>query len=227
MLLCISLTLLVFCTACSGNTQQKEVLGQITSGLYDTSENKPIWADAVLCEGQLFQGLNLDGVGDSDDEAYVCTYHFDDYNGKNTLLFIHLGTGETLAKVLPVYGHFTFQTGKLLSNKKDAVVLEIEVPGSNYGASDLFVINVDPPGADDSGIYRDPVLTVLLDTSGTESTCSFLNESNSLKIGDIVSGAKVVDVAGQPLQALNIKTTTSTSNIYWDQSISRWNICNG
>ncbi|MDE7130732.1 MAG: hypothetical protein K2O65_02900 [Lachnospiraceae bacterium] len=37
-------------------------------------------------EGKLFQNLNLDGVGEADDEAYVSVYQFGDYEDKVTVI---------------------------------------------------------------------------------------------------------------------------------------------
>lgn len=78
----------------------------------ESTGNAPIWATGTQVDGELFQNLNLDGVGDYDDEAYVSIYHFGDYEDKVTVISIHLGTGETVAQVLPVYGDYSLQTGK-------------------------------------------------------------------------------------------------------------------
>ena len=51
----------------------------------------PYWAQGVQQDGKLFQGLNLDGVGDADDEAYVSIYKFGDDNHSSwvTVLRVH------------------------------------------------------------------------------------------------------------------------------------------
>ncbi|BDE87322.1 hypothetical protein CE91St42_17800 [Oscillospiraceae bacterium] len=76
----------------------------------------------------------MDGIGNADDEAYVSIFEYGEYNEKITVLRIHLGTGETVANVFPVCGPYNFLTGKLFSKDKDAIVLEVPVSGSNYGA---------------------------------------------------------------------------------------------
>ena len=44
------------------------------------NSDEPLWAQPVEEHGQLFTGLNLDGIGDHDDEAYVSLYDWD-HNG--------------------------------------------------------------------------------------------------------------------------------------------------
>ena len=64
------------------------------------TEDVPLWAKGVETEKKLFKGLNLDGIGDSDDEAYISIYQFGDYEeDRITVMRIHLGTGETIAKM--------------------------------------------------------------------------------------------------------------------------------
>ncbi len=49
---------------------------------------------------------------------------------------------DALAKVFPVYGNFSLQTGRLFLENKDALILEVENPTSNYGAANIFVLDV-------------------------------------------------------------------------------------
>ena len=39
---------------------------------FTETDAEPLWAQGVQSDGQLFQGLNLDGIGNADDEAYEC-----------------------------------------------------------------------------------------------------------------------------------------------------------
>ena len=96
---------------------------------FTETDAEPLWAQGVQSDGQLFQGLNLDGIGNADDEAYVSIFEYGEYNEKITVLCIHLGTGETVANVFPVCGPYNFLTGKLFSKDKDAIVLEVPVSG--------------------------------------------------------------------------------------------------
>lgn len=58
------------------------------------AEDVPFWTTGNQTDGELFQNLNLDGIGDFDDEAYVSIYQFGDYEEKITVVSIHLGTGS-------------------------------------------------------------------------------------------------------------------------------------
>ena len=161
--------------------------------------NKPIWTQGTQIDGTLFQNLNLDGMGDSDDEAYVSIYQFGDYDEKVTVISIHLGTGETVAQVFPVYGDYSLQTGKLFSEEKDAIVLQIRDFTSNYGAAAVFVLNVSSAGVD-------PIPSVGTPLSTTESI--MLADGNiidtSLFPNLVTDGTKVVDIEDMPRQGVLI-----------------------
>lgn len=182
-------------------TEQTDVEknGVIIEKTIDT-EDAPIWAMGTQVDGELFQNLNLDGVGDYDDEAYVSIYQFGDYEDKVTVISIHLGTGETVAQVFPVYGDYTLQTGRVFSEEKDAIILEICDSTSNYGAASVFVLDVSP-----AKVYGPiPSAGTLLNTT----------ESITLADGEIIDttvfqnlvtgGTKVVDIEGMPQQGLLI-----------------------
>lgn len=172
--------------------------GVIVGKTIDT-EDKPIWAMGTQVDGELFQNLNLDGVGDYDDEAYVSTYQFGDYEDKVTVVSIHLGTGETVARVFPVYGDYTLQTGSVFSEKKDAVILEICDSTSNYGAADVFVLNVSPVGIDpipSAGTLLNTTETIMLAGGEIIDTTSLPNL--------VTGGTKVVDIDGMPRQGVLI-----------------------
>lgn len=182
-------------------TEENEAEGNevIIENIID-AEDKPIWAMGTQVDGELYQNLNLDGVGDFDDEAYVCIYQFGDYEDKVTVISIHLGTGETVAQVFPVYGDYTFQTGRIFSDKKDAIILEVSDSTSNYGAATVFVLNVSP-----TKVF-DPILS-----AGT-----LLNTTESVMLADgeiidttslpnlVTGGTKVVDIEGMPRQGVLI-----------------------
>lgn len=177
-----------------------------------TTEGEPIWAKGVQSRTKLFQHLNLDGIGDADDEAYVSIYQFGDYGDSITVLRIHLGTGETMSKIFPVYGPYSFQTGKLFSENKDAIILDIEVPESNYDAATVFAVDVFPVGGDPF-----PVSIVRLDT--TNSTIPLIH-----------SGTQVIDIEGSSLQGLEIpswnpsdKRDEPIKNVfYWNSTDREW-----
>lgn len=178
-------------------TAEEEPASEIA--ITESTGNAPVWATGTQMDGELFQNLNLDGVGDFDDEAYVSIYQFGDYEDKVTVISIHLGTGETVAQVFPVYGDYTLQTGKLFSNKKDAIILEVRNSTSNYGAATVFVLNVSPVGIDpipSAGILLNTTESVMLADGEIIDTTAYPNL--------VTGGTKVVDIEGMPRQGVLI-----------------------
>ena len=178
------------------NTDQADTY---ENGVANDTEDELFWAKGTQIDGSLYQNLNLDGVGDSDDEAYVSTYQFGDYEEKVTVISIHLGTGETVAQVFPVYGDYSLQTGKVFSEEKDAIVLQISDLTSNYGAATVFVLNVSPAGVDPI-----PSVGALLNTTGSIMLADGNIIENSVLENDVTSGTKVVDIEGMPRQGVLI-----------------------
>lgn len=163
--------------------------GAKSASLDFTEKGWPVWAKGMPSDGKLFQNLNLDGIGNADDEAYVSMYQFGDYGDRVTVLGIHLGSGETMSKIFPVDGYFSFQTAKLFSEKKDAIVLEIRDRTSNYNAAAVFAVDVFP--MDSTRVPSDPESVVRLDTT-----------DDSIRL--VFSGVRVMEIEGGSLQGLEI-----------------------
>ena len=161
------------------------------------TENELSWANGTQIDGTLFQNLNLDGIGDSDDEAYVSIYQFGDYEEKVTVISIHLGTGETVAQVFPVYGDYSLQTGKVFSEEKDAIILEVCDSTSNYGAATVFVLNVSPVDVDPI-----PTVAIRLDTAESIMLANGNIIENSVLENNVTSGTEVVNVEDMPRQGV-------------------------
>lgn len=177
-----------------------EFIDTITTNIESgATVNEPSWAIGAQMEGKLFQNLNLDGVGDADDEVYVSVYQFGDYEDKVTVIRIHLGTGETLARVFPVHGDYSFLTGKLFSEEKDAIILQVSNPTSNYGAATVFVMNVNPVGVDPI-----PTVSTRLDTANSITLADGNVIENSVLSNNVTDGTEVVDIAGMPRQGILI-----------------------
>ena len=178
------------------NTEQTDTEGVNIENAIDT-KNEPFWAMGTSMDGELFQNLNLDGIGDFDDEAYVSTYQFGDYDDKVTVISIHLGTGETMAKIFPVYGYYSFQTGKLFSEEKDAIILEVCDSTSNYGAATVFVLNVSPVDVDPI-----PTVVIRLDTTESIKLADGNIIENSVLENNVTSGTEIVDVEDMSRQGV-------------------------
>lgn len=163
------------------------------------TQQVPYWAREMRTEGNLYQHLNLDGIGDADDAAYVSIFQFGDYEEKVIVIQVHLGTGETMAKIFPVYGAYSFQTGKLFSKDKDAIILGVRNPTSNYNATDTFILDIYPVEADPV-----PYIVTRLDTTVTPNILFFGNPTLDAGNTYVTGYAEVVDIDGAPLQGLEV-----------------------
>lgn len=150
---------------------------------------------------ELLQGLNLDGVGDADDAVYISQLQFGDaWDDNCTALRVHLGTGETMARILPVHRYYTLQTASLFSEDRQALILEVQCPGSNWGAANLFVYDVFPAGNDPAPSIVDRVNTV-------DRTFYSADDEPLLEAWRITDGTVPVEIDGSPLQGLTVYTS--------------------
>lgn len=234
--LSILLILIVLCTSCNQSEQgDSTILAQAPADINEYINTIPAWVQGVQKKGELYEGLNLDGVGTADDAVYICPYQFDEYGERITVIFVHLGTGETISKVIPFAGRYEFRTGTLLVEDKEAILLEIGVEGSNYDAVNLFVLNVLPPRTDEQGVFRDPEVTFFLETRNAEILVDenvpkvFLSDLMDQEITNFVEGVSVVDIEDQSLQGISLKTNNSgvlrEITIFWDSDSYRWIVC--
>lgn len=157
-------------------------------------EIEPDWAKIIQTRGQLYQNLNLDGIGDSDDEIYLSVIKGLDNKHTATALRIHLGTGEVIMEIIPSYGSPTLQTGKLFAEDREAVVVSIDSL-TNYGKNDIYVFDVCPPNASRTTFKR-------LDTSQISLPEPFEPDECI-----IAGGFKIVDIQSKQLQGLTIYMT--------------------
>lgn len=198
------------------NAGRNDIEGVNTENIIDTKE--PSWATGTQMEGKLFQNLNLDGVGEADDEAYVSVYQFGDYEDKVTVICIHLGTGETMAKVLPVYGDYSFLTGRLFSEEKDAIILEVKVPASNYGAATVFAFDVFPVGVDSI-----PTVVTRLDTSESIMLADGnIIEQSGFENSEVTFGTEAFDVGDMACQGLSVYFIGEKGQFQERQRILYW-----
>jgi len=233
--------ILVFCTSCFANTANPPLTAPPATDTASETEGEPSWAQATQMYGQIYTGLNLDGIGEADDEAYVSIYNWENLYRDNplvpaatgaTVLRVRLGTGEVMAQIFPVFGDYSFYTGRLFSEKKDAVILEVQVPGSTFGAADIFVLDIFGAGEADS--Y--PSIVERLNTatgqvklaSGEELGSSagrimLVSGEELFPTGEFTFGTGIVDAAGQSLQGVEIYSTGPEGEfqelhktIYWN-----------
>ena len=203
------------------------------SGTTAKTKDVPFWTQGAETEKKLFKGLNLVGIGDSDDEVYISICQFGDYEeDRITVMRIHLGTGETMAKIFPVYGHYEFRTGKLFSENKNAIILETRVPASNYGAAQIFVIDVIAGGTDSD--HPSASAAVRLDTTinTVDEPFTLVSGDRTLAFNLITFGTETVHVRNRPLQGLKIYLADPEGEwhkryavLYWEDS--EWSIIGG
>lgn len=187
--------------------------------------NMPFWAKPAEEHGQLFTGLNLDGIGDHDDEAYVSLYvwdnnGFDRYDASQIVIRIHLGTGDTTAHIVPAVGSYQFYTGKLFSENKDAIVLEVNNQYANSGQVSVFAFDVYGAGEADPF----PSVVERLNTSGETPVLSV--DGEKLYSGSPVLGTSITDIENKPLQGITLHSSGDgypgpiddheTQIIYWN-----------
>jgi len=184
----------------------------------ETERSELSWTEGKETEGKLYQDLNLDGVGESDDEVYVSTIQYGDYEDKITAVRIHLGTGETLAQIYSVYGNASLITGKVFSEDRDAIILEIGDKTSNYGYATVYALIVSPAD-DDCPI---PEAVTGLDTSNPSNLTDGTIFENSTMDNDVTIGTEVVDVLGMPLQGIRIYTVDENGKFQGLQRIFYW-----
>ena len=88
-----------------------------------------------------YQGLNLDGAGGLDDGLVVTSYG--PGVGNETRVEVTLGTGEVLTWTEPEFYFPAALPGYLSRADRQTLVLELDVPYSNYGAAFYVVLEAE------------------------------------------------------------------------------------
>jgi len=189
------------------------------------SSDEPLWAQPMEEHGQLFTGLNLDGIGAYDDEAYVSLYCWDDngfgrYDASELVVRIRFGTGDTTAYIVHAVGSYQFYTAKLFSEKKDAIVLEVNTQYANSGLVSVFALDVY--GSDGTDPF--PSVVERLNTTGEARVLSA--DGEELYEGGIIQGTTISDIESKPLQGIVLHSSGDgysgpisdrvSQTIYWN-----------
>jgi len=217
-LFCTLVLLAALISACAPNPADSGNMSVAASGSFSddssTPENmevSPVWPQTTQ-EARL-DNLNLDGIGGADDSVCVSSCRFGDFGDICTVLQVRLGTGETVAKVFPVRGRCTLQTASLFSPDKQALLLEVAVPNSNYGATRVFALDVFPPDPD-------PCIVTRLDTT---SKSIYSASGEIFPFTDLItSGNNLVEIEGSALCGIelcyitpNDKSTPLYTTLVW------------
>lgn len=187
------------------NSENKEV----ETYTLEYEQAPPVWVLRGVTNKYVseYNALNLDGIGDNDDRITVTSLlELTSDGGEDTWetgLYIELGDGQTMELSVPVSGkRFVFDTAPLFSEERDAVVLEIDVPYSNYGAADLFVWDVFQ---DENGSVQ--AVNRFSTTDLPEGEYITLSSGQTIELdGSIISGTEICNVAGTKLKGLKLLT---------------------
>ena len=205
-----------------------------------TRELPPEWVNKTLDEWDIYQNVDIDGVGSADDQVYVGTYsldrYSDDYYDGLTLIYVQLGTGEVLAKAIPCKGIYKVHFAKLLSDfGGNQIVLEITNRGSTYAASNIFVISAyveeRSTGGTDGEIKKIPEILFLLNTMGYGYPTGGTEWHEGICSDSFSMGLEIVNIEGLEQQGLKIcylvpqeiagQKNFKTRTIYWDCGVWR------
>lgn len=191
----------------------------------EETNNVPLWAQPVEEHGQLFTGLNLDGIGENDDEVYISLYYWDNngfkrYDASEIVIRIRFGTGDTTAHIIHAVGSYQFYTAKLFSENKDAIVLEVNNQYANSGLVSVFALDIFGAGEVDSF----PSVVERLNTDKEEPVLSA--DGERLYTGSLILGTAVTDIADKPLQGITLLSSgdgysgpidaRESQTIYWN-----------
>lgn len=189
------------------------------------NSDEPLWAQPIEEHGQFFTGLNLDGIGDHDDEAYVSLYDWDHngygrYDASELVVRIRFGTGDTTAHIVHAVGSYQFYTAKLFSEKKDAIVLEVNTQYANSGLVSVFALDVYGTGEVDPF----PSVVERLNTTGEAPILSA--DGEKLYAGGLIQGTTITDIENKPLQGIILHSSgegysgpigdRESQTIYWN-----------
>ena len=207
-----------------------------------TRELPPEWVNRTLDEWDIYQNVDIDGVGSADDQVYVGTYsldrYSDDYYDGLTLIYVQLGTGEVLAQAILCKGNYETHFANLIpGHEGNQIILEITDGNSTYLATNIFVIAVSVDewrvGENDADVMRVPVISKLLDTTDYDRPVGGIEWREGISSGSISYGLEIVDIEGLEQQGLQIcylapqeiagQKNFKTRTIYWDCGV--WRVC--
>lgn len=189
------------------------------------TSDEPFWTQPIEEYGQLFKGLNLDGVGNYDDEAYVSLYNWDHngfgrYDASRLVIRIRFGTGDTTAHILEAVGSYQFYTAKLFSEKKDAIVIEVNNQYANSGLVSIFALDVYGLGE------VDPFPSVVERLNTTREAPLLSADGEKLYTGGLIQGTTITNIENKPLQGIILHSSGDgyagpiddrvSQTIYWN-----------
>ena len=239
--------ILILC-ACGSSMDKNYITDQPLSSAAVSIENSnsiaqiPDWAVPSQTHISLIKELNLDNCGGNDDECSIVIYRWGDLYPGIVSLCVKLGTGDVFTRIIPTDGGYTFNVGKLFSERKDAIILEINSATSNLGAASVYVFDI----CKDNDMISKPTMVERLNTaelitdlyesqyiSGKieENTITLLGPEISTT-GTITDGTKIVDIDESSLQGITLFFTGKrlawrecSQTLFWDVDKYQWALC--
>ena len=113
--------------------------------LPDPPEQKPV--AEFREDSETLENVDLDGDGLADTVTAVVRFDPQDENGSTITLTAVLGRGETLERQWTEEEYYlsidSFSAGNITSPDRDALTLELAIFGSNYGAAEVYILELD------------------------------------------------------------------------------------
>lgn len=188
----------------------------------------PSWATAAQTHCERYAELNLDGIGTNDDELYTSVYSWDDHLNADAIVLCALfGTGNSVAHIIPAVDYsfswgYELHLGKLFSEERDAVVIEVPIPQSNYRAADLFVLDIVNP-QDECPVVIERLNTEQNQIRLPNGTITDMTSLFTYIEPEFVSGSEVIEAPGVSLSGLKVCLLgNSKQTLMWTDG--GWNI---
>lgn len=209
---------LLFLAICSGCTQKISVNSEDISTI--ATETSPQDFQVKEEDIKFYDSLNLDGIGTHDDSLYISLYRWCNSDAAVIVLQVKLGTGETMAEVIPSGGDAYLYFGHLFSPEKDAVVIQVGFPRSDYGASKLYIYDIYGAGEVDSF----PSIVEKFNCAGNNDFAPTVDK-DIIKDDIVTMGTEIVKIDDYPLQGIalefdnnNEKWNNFKKIIYWKEN---------
>ena len=214
--------LLVVTSVCVGCSNRDTTILEESPNAMSSIQNNDFdgmnWVQASQESIEYYDSLNLDGTGICDDKLYISLYRWCDSDTAVIVFRIKLGTGEMLAEVIPCDGYYDLYFGHIFSDKKDAVIIQIGVPRSNYGASRLYVYDVY--GNDSLDPY--PCIIEKFDCAGENDFAPKI-DANIPRDDVVIEGTEIVDLEGGSLQGIKLQFNNNGDKWNNIENIIYWN----
>lgn len=194
--------------------KKEEKKEEIKEEKKEDTEVYPNWTNSNEANQQIYNNLNLDGIGDSDDSIYISTYSWGRQYDGVVVLQAKLGTGEVLIKIYDVFEIPSILIGHLQYENKDSIVVELLNRTSNYTSTKLSILEAIPAHQEGGA---ELVERLLLTEEADEKT-----NVTMFTPYPVVYGSEIVGVEGSNLQGLKVPLLNFNNREELIYVIVRW-----